>query len=281
MKIVFPTDFSAAAENAYEYALKLAEQMNGTITVVHVYEVLEVHSWIEDATDMNALNEKITVGEFEKFKDQINILKRIAHERQLDHIDVNYALIESDEVVPAILQEAENHAADLLVMGTAGAHGLKELLFGSVASKVMESATCPVFVVPQTASFRGIEKVGLTLEYKEGELTLIEKGLAFAKRLGGHLHCIHVDVYDSAKEKATLATYQDAFQGDDRISFHVHHELDVEKGLLDFIKYNLLDVIIVGVHHKRKWSELFSVNISRKIAYHAEIPIIAIQNEVV
>jgi nucleotide-binding universal stress UspA family protein len=279
MKILFTTDFSNASENAYVYALKLAEKLNATITVVHVYEVLQFHTWVEESMNMSEVNDNITLGEFERFKDEIEILKRIARENQLDAIQVNYSLKESDYVVAAILTEAQENQADLIVLGTTGATGLKEIFFGSVASKVMERATCPVFVVPDTANYRGIEKVGLTLEYKPGELELIEKSLSIARRLGGHLHCLHVDVYDPEKMKTKVLEYKDAFRNEPDISFHTHYELDVEKGILEFMKFNLIDIVVMRVHHQSMLKELFSYSIAKRIAYHTDIPLLALHVE--
>jgi nucleotide-binding universal stress UspA family protein len=279
MKILFTTDFSNASENAYVYALKLAEKLKASITVVHVYEVLQFHTWVEESMNMREVNDNITLGEFERFKEEIEILKRIAKENQLDTIEVNYSLKESDYVVDAVLTEAEENQADLIVLGTTGATGLKEIFFGSVASKVMERATCPVFVVPDTANYRGIEKVGLTLEYKPGELELIEKALSIARRLGGHLHCLHVDVYDPEKLKPRVLEYKEAFKHEPDISFHTHYELDVEKGILEFMKFNLIDVVVMRVHHQSMLKELFSYSIAKRIAYHTDIPLLALHVE--
>lgn len=276
MKILFPTDFSNAAGNAYVYALKLAERLQAAITVVHVYEVLQVHSWVEDSMNMGEVNDKITLGEFEHFKEEIELLKRIAAENNLSSIQVNYSLKESDYVVEAVLNEAREVQADLIVMGTRGASGLKEIFFGSVASKVMEGAECPVFVVPDSAVYRGIERIGLTLEYKGGELELIEKALGMTRRMGGHLHCLHVDVFDPDHLKSKLLEYKEAFQHESDISFHVHAELDVEKGILEFMKYNQIDVVVMRVHHKSLLQELFSYSIARRVAYHTDIPLIAL-----
>ena len=143
MKILFPTDFSPAAENAFVYALKLAEKLQASLTVVHVYAVLEVHSWIEESMNMSEINDKITLGEFERFKDEIELLKRLAIDQGLANIEVNYSLKESDHAVEAILQEADDSGADIIVVGTTGAKGLKELFFGSIASRVMEKADRP------------------------------------------------------------------------------------------------------------------------------------------
>lgn len=276
MKILFPTDFTSVAENAYIYALKLADKIQGGITVMHVYQLLQVHSWVENSMNMNEINDKITIGEFERFKDQISLLKRIAAENQLDHIEVNYALKESDYVVEAILMEAKDAQPDIIVMGTKGASGLKEIFFGSVASKVMEAAGCPVFAVPESATFRGIEKIGLTLEYKPGEFELIEKALTIARRLGGHLHCLHIDVFDPDQVKAKFLDYKQAFQNETDISFHVQAGLDIEQGILEFMKFNQIDVVILRVHPQHMLKDIFSYSIAKRIAYHTDIPLIGL-----
>jgi len=276
MRILFPTDFSNAAGNAYVYALKLAERLQAGVTVMHVYEVLQVHSWVENSMNLGEVNDKITLGEFEHFKEEIELLKRIADENNLSSIDVNYSLKESDYVVEAILDEAKEVKADIIVIGTKGASGLKEIFFGSVASKVMEGAECPVFVVPDSSVYRGIERIGLTLEYKPGELQLIEMALGITRRMGGHLHCLHVDVYDPDNLKSKLIEYKEAFQHEADISFHVHADSDVEKGILEFMKYNQIDVVVMRVHHKSLIQELFSYSIARRVAYHSDIPLIAL-----
>jgi nucleotide-binding universal stress UspA family protein len=277
MKILFPTDFSNASQNAFIYALKLAEKLNAAITVLHVYEVLEAHTWIEEATNMKELNEKITIGEFERFREEIDVLKRIAVENKLDSIDVQYTLQENDHIVPAIVAEARATATGFIVMGTTGAHGIKEIFFGSIASKVMESASCPVFIVPDTASYRGIQKVGLIIESKSDGKKLIEQAIPLARAMQAHLACIHVNVYDPAAVKAKMDGYAAAYKDIPNMSFHTHHELDVEKGVLEYTRKHQMDVILLGVHHQHTWLNFFSSNLVKRVAYHSEIPLIALQ----
>ena len=276
MKILFPTDFSNASENAFVYALKLAEKLNAGITVVHIYEVLEVHSWIEESKDMSQVNDKIALGEFEVYREQIELLKRIAREHNLDSIEVDYTMKESDETVLAIVEEAEKQKAEMIVMGTTGAHGIKELFFGTTASKVMDKASCPVFVVPDTATYRGLDNMALTLQYKHGEMELIEKATSLARQFGSHLHCLHVDVYDDAKTKAMREEYEHSFAKIPGISFHTHYELDTEKGILDYMKEHHMDVIVMRIRHYNLFREFFSQSLTKRIAYHSEIPIIAL-----
>jgi nucleotide-binding universal stress UspA family protein len=56
-------------------------------------------------------------------------------------------MVESDSPAKAILSVAESAAVNLLVVGTRGLTGLREMTMGSVAHKVSAAAKCPVMIV--------------------------------------------------------------------------------------------------------------------------------------
>ena len=116
MRILFPTDFSNAAENAFVFAIKLAKQLKAQVTVLHIYSVPEISPWVDFSNVSREINETITLDEFDQFKSQIEILKRIASENNLPDIDVNYSLRESENVVPAILAESNETRADMVIL---------------------------------------------------------------------------------------------------------------------------------------------------------------------
>lgn len=262
------------------YALKLAERLEATISVLHAFEGTMVMSWSEELVSTQEVMDAFTLDEFEKYKIQVQLMKRLARENDLAHIEVNYALREAPEtIVQSILDEAIEHHVDLIVVGTEGARGLKELFFGSIASRVMQSANCPVLVVPNTTNFRGIKKIGLTLEYKPGEMDLVKKALAFTRKIGGQLECVHVDVFDPNKKKIRLAEYSSTFAYDTDISFHTHYDLNVERGILDYMKSNHIDIIIIDMQEEKHLKELFSYSIAKRVSYHSDIPLLAFPKE--
>jgi len=276
MKILFPTDYSNAAENAFLYALKLAEHLKAEITAMHAFEGATVMSWAEEWAHPDERMDAVALDEFEQYKIQVQLLKRLAQENNLQHIEVNYVLREAPETfVQTILDEAREHPTDLIVIGTEGARGLKEIFFGSTASRVTQSAPCPVFVVPETANFRGIHKLGLTLEFKPGEMELIRKSLSLARQLGCHLDCVHVDSLEANKKPNRLAEYSAKFAFEKDISFHNHYDLDVEKGILDFMKSNHIDLVIMEMREESHLRELFSYSIAKRVSYHSDIPLLA------
>lgn len=279
MKILFPTDYSNAAENAFLYALRVAERLQAQISTLHVFEGELILSWTEEYINTSDRIDVSTINQFENYKLQVQLLKRLAKENGLDHIEVNYTLREAPQsVVKSILDETEEHEVDLIVIGTTGARGLKEMFFGSIASRVMQSANCPVLVIPDTANYHGIEKIGLTLEYKPGEIDLVRKALDFTRKIGGQLQCVHVDVFDPNKKKTRLAEYSSTFAYDQDVSFHTRYDMDVERGILSFMKTHQVDIMIMEMREEHQIKQLFNYSIAKRVSYHSDIPLLAFPN---
>ena len=81
MKILFPTDFSKAADHAFIYALKVADKIGGEITTVHVYDVPHVRAAHLRHT-MSKVYDSIALEQFENYKDHIPHLREIATKKQ-------------------------------------------------------------------------------------------------------------------------------------------------------------------------------------------------------
>ena len=63
--------------------------------------------------------------------------------------------VSHEDPVAAILDAAQLHRADLIVMSTHGRSGLGRMVYGSVADQVLRHAEVPVLLVPATADHRG------------------------------------------------------------------------------------------------------------------------------
>lgn len=279
MRILFPTDFSNAAENAFVFALKLAKQLSAHITVVHIYRVPEISPWAKVSGKSDEMNDIVTLDEFDQFKSEIGILKRIASENHLSDIDINYSLRESEQVVPAIIKESDESRADIIIMGTTGASGLKEMLFGSVASKIMEAARCPVLLVPEKAFYKGILRIGMAINYRPEEKDLVNQALEITKKFGAHLYCFHVNVVDQNKMKELTNQLHEEFENEYDISFHNYYSLDQERGILDYCKDEHMDMLVMRVRYHNRFREMISYNLAKKVAYHIQIPLLTFHGE--
>jgi len=136
-RIVVATDFSRAAASAFKPARELVEATGGEVHLVHVWDdSVPVPS--EDGGRL-ASAEEATPG----LKDR---LSSIADEH-LSGLSVRVELLQGDAVDEAIVAYASKVEADLIVIATEGATGLRRFILGSVAEKVVRRAHCPVLTV--------------------------------------------------------------------------------------------------------------------------------------
>jgi len=137
-KILFPTDFSPASQEALRWATSLARDSGASITIVHVEEPPMAYGGGE-----------MYVGDDEGSREELK--KTLVQVVPADPaIRFEHKLLVGDPAT-AIVQTAEDEHADFIVIGTHGRTGLTRLLMGSVAEAVVRRAKCPVLTIKQPA----------------------------------------------------------------------------------------------------------------------------------
>ncbi len=143
-RILVPIDFSDHAHTVLKWAAHLAMQHGSQIVLVHAYHLPVEFQQLEGAYLPTDFWTNV------KEEAQRTLAQSAAGLREKG--------IEVEEVVregyPAsvIEDEAERQQADLIVIGTHGLSGLKHLLLGSIAERVVQRAPCPVLTVKHEAS---------------------------------------------------------------------------------------------------------------------------------
>jgi len=134
-----PTDFSFCARKAAEGALKLAKCFGSRVVFFHVlypsYTIAYAHELGVSLPIPPPPPEEIE-PEWNAFLSGLS----------LEKIDWG-KYTEEGQAAAAIVHQAEQIGADMIVMGTHGRSGLPHMLLGSVAEKVVRTASCPVLTV--------------------------------------------------------------------------------------------------------------------------------------
>ena len=148
-KIVYPTDFSTAAEVAFDTAQRLARDSQALLLIVHVVDPAS-------APTVGMAPSPMAMGGVALAEDLRNTMDQARDELERvvpgdPGIRFEHRLIEGapGDQIPNL---AEAEQADLIVMGTHGRSGLKRLLMGSVAETVVRRTHCPVLTLRQSAS---------------------------------------------------------------------------------------------------------------------------------
>lgn len=279
-KILFPTDFSKAAEQAFIYALNVAKALDAQIVTLHVYARPDLRG-VHLPNTLQEIYEDIQLEEFENYHDKVPYLHQIAEKNNLGNIGIQHMMMEGDTVA-SILSTAKQESVDLIIMGTKGATGFREVFLGSIAAKVLEDAEfCPVLAVPEKAVFDGkINKIAVTTAFEEKEKEAIQYLLNFAKLFKAHVYCVHVDLSHMEVFAQRMKKFKKAFEPSTRLHFEVLDGIDIEKTISKWLIENKIDMLGMLTHKRTFWESLFSHRMTKQMVNHIDTPILSIQTEV-
>jgi universal stress protein A len=143
-RILVPVDFSEPSLAALRYAVDLARMSKARLEIVHVVEAVTYAPIIGSAVDLDRFRE-------EQERAAQRRLAQLAADLRRRRVRCRTEL-KIGAASSAIVDLAKRSSADLIVMATEGRHGVGRLLLGSVAERVVRSASCPVLTVRARAS---------------------------------------------------------------------------------------------------------------------------------
>jgi nucleotide-binding universal stress UspA family protein len=277
-KILYPTDFSDTAENAFLYALQIADTLGASVITLHAFDRPDISN-ISLPHVLREVYDSIDLDAFENYEDEIPLLRDVASDNGYYHIPMVHVL-EEGAPVSAILRTANKNKADLIVMGATGAGKMQSFFFGTISGKVLEEAHCPVIVVPAAATFDGlIDHIAVAINFQEEDVLIVEALRKFRDQLGCQLHIVHIDTSSNGQARERMAHFCQPWQQDKRMLSHCIAHADINEGLENFIREQNMDLLAI-LSHKRGWMEqLFHQSRAKELSYHQTVPLMVFQPE--
>ncbi len=271
-KILFPTDFSEVADNAFVHALEFAKIVNGELVLLHTFE-LPVYDNQFFPENYNVLFDSLQLIEFDMFKEEIPKLHNIATERNLDHIRMSHRLMDGN-LLHNIKKAIKEEKIDFIVMGTSGATGWEAFFIGTNTGNVLTAVDVPVLSVPLESKFKKIETIGFTTRYRAKDKKALKDVLKIAKKTNAQVKCLYVKTNNSDVSEATIIQWEEEF-ADEPIQFSVIPSDDIQDTILDFILFKDIDVLAMLTYKRNFFVELFKPSLTQKFSNRLDIPILA------
>ena len=270
--VLFPTDFSTGAENAFNYAVSLCDKLKAKLILFNSFHMPTYASEVPVNDDVEERLMNIAEDELLKLEN-----KAISQTKNIEvKCMVNYGL-----AVDTIISAAEEKKVNLIIMGTKGAGGLKEILIGSNAAAVLEKAPCPVLVIPEKAQFKNIDKIVFATDYRDSDFFAIASLTQIASLFNAEIMIVHVSQVAPTEdhERDLLKWYREELKKKTNvdyknISFHDLVGGNVEYELEDFIKKNKVNMLALSMRKRNIFSKLFGKSLTKKMAYHSNTPLL-------
>ena len=268
-KILVPTDFSAQAENALKVAAQLARKYNCEIYLLHILEI-PLHE-VDALSSYNNLPEavyfmKLAHKQFEELKTKDYLKDLTIHET-----------VEFQEIFKGVFHVCKKHDIDLVIMGSNGASGLKEMLIGSNTEKVVRTSDTPVLVVKNEHKTFKVNDFVFASDFKDESKVTYEKAIDFANVLKAKMHLLMVNTPNkfitSAKSENRMKKFVEAFDFSN-YTINIYNDISIEKGIMNFSQSINANLIGMSTHGRQGISHFFNGSISEDLVNHAKRPVI-------
>jgi len=270
--IIIPTDFSPIATNALHYGIEMAQAVDASVTLLHVYQVPI------SMTDVPVV--LISVEELQK-----NAEERLANLKQeTERISLNKIKIYTEVRLGNVTDELEELCNKIqpfaVIMGSQGASAVERVLFGSNTLTAIRHLTWPVICVPSGKQFgQGLKKIGFACDFKDVvETTPTHFIKDFVKSFHAELLVLNADHLDrqfkpeTPGESLSLHTMLE----DVKPSYHFIEHKDVEDGINEFAEKNNIDLLIVIPKKHRLLEGIFKPSSTRQLIFHSHVPVMCI-----
>ncbi|MFZ6663441.1 universal stress protein [Peijinzhouia sedimentorum] len=273
-KILVPTDLSDNAENAMMYAFDLAKKSGARVAVFYSFDryhtqegnSTEVYDLAKESAD-NALEQHVAdalaKGSYSSVSYNLHTLPESFMEGMKEIIDI------SD--------------ADLIVMGTKGASGLKEVWVGSNTVSVIEKVKLPIMVVPVEATFKEISKILFMTDLKpikdDSALDVLSE---IARLSNAKVRIANVKdegEHSNWEERLERSRIGHVIGDDVRHSFHKIENKNVLEGISKYVENKGdIDMIALVTRKKNLFDRLFRTEHAKEMAFRSLLPLLILHD---
>lgn len=290
-KILVPVDFSENSTRAVEWALLLAEYFEADITMIHV--ILFYQEDVGESERMETF-EKLVREKEKRIQQQLN-----KQSREVSKRDINIQSVVLRGISPAdtLMEFISEMNFDLVVMGTHGKTGIRHFVQGSVAEKIVRNAPIPVLTVHRSVEKNAINRILVPIDFSAYSTRSLEWASAIAEKYQAKLVILHVierEVYPSFYtpdvETSTsadqnlgelarnhLEEFVRELVDDSLIEQYVVKEGPAHKEIVDFVKENDMDLLVIATHGLTGLEYLLLGSTAEKVIRWATCPVLTVK----
>lgn len=273
-KILVPYDFSPVALHALNFAADIARKAkNCNVTVINVIEQPTPDTiktmGIHDYDPMEVIYIKKLI---EKVKEKMEALMG---EAKYKDIKLSYKIV-LGQPFKEISTEISTEGIELVIMGTTGASGAKEILVGSNAERMVRYSKCPVITVSEAVEASDIQDIVFASNFHDVPSSFVAHVKSLQELFDAELKIVKINT-----PSTFTTTRADKKQMEDFVtkydiknySFEIYNYLNEEEGIIAFAEDIDADLIAIGTRQRRGLGHFLTGSIAENVVNHAARPV--------
>lgn len=278
-KILLPTDFSDNALNAIKYAVQLFKDEKCTFYLLNTYTpTIYYLEYVPINPDPSGLSAAIKENLLKDLNGIVEKLKTEFNNRNHDFETIasfNTLILEIGEIT-------KERDIDYIVMGTKGATGAKEILFGSNTVHVLKNAKCPVLAIPSNFDYENPQEILFPSDYGVNfQEKHIQPIIDIALPHHGRVNILNVSYgYDLTEEQEKNKKKLESYFKNIAYLFHSVINEDIPEAITMFQQKTRVNLLAM-INNKHSFFEnLFFKSTINQIGFHLNIPFLVIPSRV-
>lgn len=262
-KILLPTDFSPIAQTALTYATHLSRTLEADIHLLHTYVLPRTSAVVQQIEHSLAEQAK---------KD---IAKEGARVTSLTDRQFTTS-VRKGYNAETIASETQKTDADLIVMGTQGASGVKEIFFGSNTVNAIKYTQIPMIVVPENTEYQPIKKILFAADNNFfSSIEALQALKILLEKTGAQLTVLHIE---NSTTSVPFRLLLNEHFGKGRYEFHTIKRPDIYTAIMEYSEKINADMICLIHHYRNYLDQLFHSSTTFKTAFYTDVPLLILKN---
>lgn len=276
-KILLPTDFSQNSVNAIDYALNIYKEIPCRFYLLNVFRIPYLAN--EELMEQNV--NQLAALEEEMYEDSQLEMKRLLDELP-ENDNHSFEMISDYNLFNlALHQVIEEKDVDLIIMGTKGATGAKEIFMGSNTSDVIMRSACHVIAIPENHRYKTPKEILFPTDFQiKYDLEDLEPLIKLVVMNDAKIRIVHFS------EKNDLDQHQEenkrilsSFFTNIQHEYYTLSSTDFEEGINCFVQSRGdIDMIAIIGRHYGFFQRLFFKPKVKALSFHSTVPLFVIHH---
>ncbi|MBX2828280.1 MAG: universal stress protein [Flavobacteriaceae bacterium] len=274
-RILLPTDFSENSKNAIIYALEFFRGQSCHFVILNVQKPSEfVLDDFYTAPATATLHETILT-------DNKKALETLLKELKEPYLSENYsfkAVTEFDSLTHAISQMIDTENLDLVIMGSNGATGASEIVFGSNTLKVIRQVDCPVLIIPEGYRYQKLDTLLFSVHNQEIDIQKMGLLKNIIKLKKPKVRLLNIEDAGKSKERPYDSSQLDHFFEQKIHEYHTLEGVPLAIGIDAFVQLHSVQLHALFMERESFLKRFLIGSANSEINYKSRVPLLVLRH---
>jgi nucleotide-binding universal stress UspA family protein len=271
-KILVPCDFSRTAEEAFRFAVKIADKNESEIHLLYVIDSPPGNISAPELSQIPTFNGAFWQRIENQLQEKFCSLKA---KHRAEHLAITFT-IESGSLSQKIEHCIKESEIDVVVMGTNGASGFKELFIGSNTEKIVRNGKVPVVAIPLGSNTETVTDIVFPVDPSEEAFNYLNE-LRFIQNLfHAKLQLLWINTPNIFKSDAEaledLREFAEAYNLHD-YNLNVRSDHSEHEGILRYASGIDATLIFMPTHSRKGLAHWLTPSITENVVNHVQCPV--------